>query len=67
MREALGLGVWASGGSGRFPALAETVPRYVESITIFAHPDAEQKAQELAALVRSRVLEVRIKREFERG
>ena len=38
--EALGLGVWAAGSSAYMPALADTVPDYVETVTIFAHDDA---------------------------
>jgi Toprim domain len=35
---ATGLG-WAAGSASRMPALAETIPAYVESVTIFAHGD----------------------------
>jgi hypothetical protein len=46
---ATGLGVWAAGGAGRMPALAEIVPDYIEAVTIYAHADQGQdRAIELA-------------------
>jgi phage/plasmid primase-like uncharacterized protein len=39
VHQATGLGVWAAGAAGRMPAFADTVPRYIESITICAHSD----------------------------
>jgi hypothetical protein len=56
--EATGLGAWASGGSGRMPALAEAIPSYVEAVTIFQHPDAEREVQELARALHARGLRV---------
>jgi hypothetical protein len=39
LHQATGLGAWAAGAAGRLPALAEMVPRSIESVTIFAHDD----------------------------
>jgi hypothetical protein len=36
---ATGLGAWAAASASRMPALADAVPRYVESITIIADND----------------------------
>ncbi len=53
---ATGLGAWAAGGAGRMPALAETVPPYIEAVTIIAdHNEAGQRgAHELAKRLRAR-------------
>jgi hypothetical protein len=61
--EATGLGVWASGGSGRMRALAEAVPGYVEVVTVFEHPGAEDDVGNLALALLARGMEVLIKRE----
>lgn len=37
--QATGLGAWAAGMAGRMPALADTIPSYIECVTIFGHPD----------------------------
>jgi Toprim domain-containing protein len=37
--EATGLGVWAAGSAPFLPALADTVPTYVEAVSIIADPD----------------------------
>jgi hypothetical protein len=39
--EATGLGAWAAGSASRLPALAETVPNYIESVTILADDDPD--------------------------
>jgi hypothetical protein len=39
IHQSTGLGVWVAGGAGRMPALAETVPDYIEAISIFADGD----------------------------
>jgi hypothetical protein len=39
VHQATGLGAWAAGAAGRMPALADTVPRYIECVTICAHAD----------------------------
>jgi CHC2 zinc finger/Toprim domain len=57
-----GLGVWAAGSAGRMPALADTIPRHVENVTIWAHPDVagQNGARKLAELVDARGIEVLI-------
>src|SRR5829696_243417 len=67
VRDALGVGVWASGSSSRIPALAAAVPRYVEAVTVFAHPDALRQAEKLASALRRCTLEVRLKPETDHG
>jgi hypothetical protein len=37
--QACGYGVWAAGSAGFMPALADVVPSYIETVTIFAHDD----------------------------
>jgi hypothetical protein len=37
--QATGLGVWVAGSGRRMPALAPSIPNYVEAITIYAHGD----------------------------
>jgi hypothetical protein len=39
VHQATGLGAWAAGSAGRMPALADTLPRYIECVTICAHDD----------------------------
>ena len=34
------MGVWAAGSGERMPTLADAIPRYVETVTIWAHADA---------------------------
>jgi hypothetical protein len=58
-----GRGAWAAGSAGRMPALAQTLPEYIESVTICAHADkaGQDGAFALAeALDRRGVLEVLI-------
>ena len=52
--------VWAAASASRMPALGDTVPSYVETVTIFAHPDkvGQDKARELASKLHGRGLEV---------
>jgi hypothetical protein len=47
---ATGLGAWAAGAAGFMPLLADTVPTYVECVTIYAHDDpaGRRGATELA-------------------
>jgi hypothetical protein len=53
--QAIGQAAWASGAAGFMPALADCVPSYFESVTIFAHDDpagrrfAKTLAQRLTA------------------
>jgi hypothetical protein len=59
---ATGLGCWAAGCASRLPALAGTVPHYVESLTICAHSDdaGQRGALELAAALSHRPMEIRM-------
>jgi hypothetical protein len=56
--ESTGLGVWAAGAAGRMPALAPTVPQYVDAISIIADADeaGQRGARELGALLLQRGL-----------
>jgi hypothetical protein len=60
--DANGWGVWAAGGAARMPALAAAIPSWIESVTILKDPDpdGERFALELAGLVASRSMEVRL-------
>jgi hypothetical protein len=40
MHEATGLGVWAAGCANRFPALADRVPEFIDTVTVVADADA---------------------------
>jgi hypothetical protein len=44
--QATGLGVWAAGNAGRMPKLADTIPDYIECVTIFAHKDNNGAGQD---------------------
>jgi phage/plasmid primase-like uncharacterized protein len=39
VHQATGLGAWAAGSAGRMPALAGTLPRSIECVTVCAHDD----------------------------
>ena len=54
--EATGLGAWAAGSASLMPALAATVPRYIEHVSILAHRDPAgiKGANELAIRLRAR-------------
>jgi hypothetical protein len=54
----LGLGVWVAGSASRLPALAERIPGYANSITIFADADSAgmRHARELERRLRARRL-----------
>jgi hypothetical protein len=41
IHRATGLGAWAAGGATRFPSLANTVPEYIEAVTVVGHDDAD--------------------------
>jgi hypothetical protein len=60
--QALGLGAWAAGSGSFMPALAGTVPDYIEAVTIFAHPDQTGRdgAHRLAQALDERGIEVLI-------
>jgi putative DNA primase/helicase len=57
-----GLGIWVAGTAGRMPALARAVPDYIETVTVFAHPDeaGQRCAQQLARALEGRKVEVRM-------
>jgi len=57
--QATGLGAWAAGCASRLPALAERIPRWVESVTVAAHPDASGRkgAIALAEALKARGIE----------
>jgi Toprim domain len=59
--EATGLGAWAAGSASRLPALAATIPSYVESVTVMVDDDQDGRryAGELSSLVERRGIEVR--------
>jgi hypothetical protein len=54
--EATGLGAWAAGSATRFPALADSVPHWIEAVTILAHGDRDGRrhAATLASNLRRR-------------
>jgi hypothetical protein len=54
--EATGLSAWAAGSASRLPALAESVPHWIEAVTILAHDDREGRrhAATLASNLRQR-------------
>jgi Toprim domain len=60
--ESTGLGVWAAGAAGRMPALAATVPEYVDAISIIADADeaGQRGARELGSLLHQRGLRAAI-------
>ena len=56
---ATGLGAWASASAPHMPALAASVPAYVEAVTIFAHNDGGlPHAKQLADRLRVKGVEV---------
>ena len=59
IHEATGLGAWASGGAGRLPALADSVPGYINFVTIIADrdPAGVNGAEGLAEGLRRRGIE----------
>jgi hypothetical protein len=60
VHQATGLGAWAAGSAGRMLALASIVPSYIETVTIYAHPDeaGQRGATGLADALLLRGLEV---------
>jgi Toprim domain len=58
--DATGLGAWAAGAAGFMPALASAVPKWIETVTIYAHADksGRQGASRLAAALSRRGVEV---------
>ena len=60
VRAALDMGVWAAGSGARMPTLADAIPRYVETVTIWAHADTAGRsgARKLAEPLDRRGVEV---------
>jgi Toprim domain len=58
--QATGLGAWAAGTAGRLPAMADSVPDYIESVTILVDADTngEKNSTELARRLVARGIEV---------
>ena len=62
MHVAKGWGAWAAGSAGFMPALADAVPDYIESITIWAEKGkaGQEGARELYERLKARGFEVRV-------
>jgi hypothetical protein len=62
LHEVTGLGAWAAGAASRLPALADAIPTYIETTTIFADSDkaGRQHAHALALRVRCRGFNVQM-------
>ncbi|MGX1320500.1 hypothetical protein AB7M17_003953 [Bradyrhizobium sp. USDA 377] len=60
VHEATGLGTWAAGSAAQLPMLADVIPGYVETLTIFADDDkaGQDNARKLAAGLRGRSIEI---------
>src|SRR5262249_40690561 len=43
VHQVTGLGAWAAGCANRLPGLAEAVPNFIETVTIYAHDDDDGK------------------------
>ena len=57
---ATGLGVWAAGSAVRLPKLADSIPSYVECLTVYAHADpaGQDGARGLAEALSHRDIQV---------
>jgi hypothetical protein len=62
VHEATGLGVWAAGSASLMPALATTVPSWVECVSVLVDDDraGRQNADELCRRLDDRGIEVRL-------
>jgi Toprim domain len=60
VHEATGLGAWAAGSAGRMKALADRVPDWIETVTIYSHADeaGQRGARMLADALVLRGIEV---------
>jgi hypothetical protein len=60
--EGTGVGVWAAGSAPFLPALADAIPRYVETVSVVADPDeaGQRFANALAAELRKREIDHRV-------
>jgi hypothetical protein len=58
----VGLGAWAAGAAGFMPALASAVPKWIDTVTIYAHADksGREGAIRLAAALSRRGVEVSV-------
>lgn len=66
---AMGIGAWAAGGASRMPSLAETVPDYVECVSICVDDNEAGRvySAKLAQSLHARRIEVRLVPPFEIG
>jgi hypothetical protein len=62
IHQSLGIGVWAAGAASRMPALADLVPAYTDTVSIFAHDDrdGQRHAAELGRRLRVRMIDTKI-------
>jgi hypothetical protein len=61
VHQATGLGVWVAGSAGRLPAIAGSVPQYIECVTVYGHDDGgKADALRAAAILHRRGIEVRV-------
>jgi hypothetical protein len=60
--EALGTGVWAAGGAGRMPALADAVPDWIDNVVVAVEDDVAGRrgAEQLAARLAARGIRVEL-------
>jgi Toprim domain len=60
--ESTGLGVWAAGSASRMPALADSVPTYIEvcAVVVDDDPDGRRQGAELGSRIRSRGIETNL-------
>lgn len=60
VHEATGMGAWAAGTAGQIPKVARLVPKWVECVTLFEHPDKDgrRKVEEAAEMLIDRKIEV---------
>ncbi len=58
--QATGLGAWAAGAAGFMPALVRAIPKWIETVTIYAHADnsGREGAFRLATALSQRRVEV---------
>jgi hypothetical protein len=61
VHEVTGLGAWAAGSASRLPALADTVPVYIECVTVVVDddPDGRRHAASLIQRLQDRRIEAR--------
>jgi putative DNA primase/helicase len=61
VHQVTGLGAWAAGSASFMPKLANAVPTYIDSVTIYGHDDGGKRfALELAKALHLRGFEVRV-------